>query len=459
MAVANPAVRSSRMNGKEVEERMRCWVTAEVSNKEGENGVEEEGEGSDSKEEDVNEKENEEGGNGKEKKEQEEMEVREAEEVEEEKEETNLSEAAEGEDAEEVDNEGEVKESEKVDETKENTAKKAEEGQEEEMERGVDEEMEEQIENSTAKRKEDGKLKEEDSIADSADSITNADSDFIESEDEYFNELRDSDENIHRNQSVISETQTRLKRNGEVQSEKLAGEEESATQSWVTEEDLGNLQDGEEESTDEEETEHSVDEDGDLSDEDDITIYFKDDYPTDIFHTLNEFRGSSVFTDLTLRTENETNFYVHALVLAAASSLISDNLTRSKVEIYRAKKIKHNDAYVGVDRWIMSLGPEVDHVGLEAILDFAYTGQMPSLNKDTVDKIKATAQILGAPRVLNLCTEEEEKSTKTGGQKKKESVSTAQQLMISLQSIKQLWMDRVGCDVILEASGGSLHGE
>uniref|UniRef100_A0A3Q0QRQ2 BACK domain-containing protein n=1 Tax=Amphilophus citrinellus TaxID=61819 RepID=A0A3Q0QRQ2_AMPCI len=98
----------------------------------------------------------------------------------------------------------------------------------------------------------------------------------------------------------------------------------------------------------------------------------------------------------------------------------------------------------------MSLGPEVDDVGLEAILEFAYTGQMPSLNKDNVDKIKAAAQILGAPRVLDLCTEEEEKSTKTGGQKKRESISPAQQLMISLQSIKQLWLDRVGCDVILE---------
>ncbi|KAL4007200.1 hypothetical protein ACER0C_001052 [Sarotherodon galilaeus] len=274
----------------------------------------------------------------------------------------------------------------------------------------------------------------------------NEDSDFTVSEDKYFSKQR--------NEDIVSETQTTLEWNEEFNSGKLTDEEETVTESWVTQEDH---EEEEEASTDDEETDHSVDEDGDFSDEDDIKTYFKDDYPIHVFLTLNEFRSSSILTDLTLRTEDGTSFCVHSPVLAATSSLICDNLKRSKAENKRADERKDDDTCVGVQRWSISLGPEVEHVGLEAIVEFAYTGQIPFLNKDNLDKIKAAAQTLGAPRVLNLCTEEEEKSTKTGGHKKSESISTAQQMMISLQSIKQLWMDRVGCDVTLEACGGLLH--
>lgn len=349
-------------------DRIRCWIKAEVCNKEEEEeeGVEENGEDADSEEEDVNEEENEAGGNQDEEEVQAKPEVRDAEETEEDK---------------------------------------GESGSETEG------------------------------------------SDFTVSEDKYFNKHRNED---------ISETQTTLEWNGEFNGEILTDEEETVTESWVTKEDR---EEEEEASTDDKETEPSVDEDGDFSDEDDIKTYFKDDYPIHVFLTLNEFRSSSVLTDLTLRTEDGMRFCVHSPVLAAVSSLTCDNLKRSKAGNKRADERKDDDTCVRVHPWSISLGPEVEHVGLEAIVEFAYTGQIPFLNKDNLDKIKAAAQTLGAPRVLDLCTEEEEKSTKTGGDKKRESICTAQQMTISLQSIKQLWMDRVGCDVTLEACGGSLHGE
>lgn len=227
--------------------------------------------------------------------------------------------------------------------------------------------------------------------------------------------------------------------------------ESRTTQAQLLQDDHKKLQEEEEESTDDEE----VDEDVDNDDEDVVKIYCKDDYLTDVFGTLTEFRDSSLLTDLTLSTVDGRSFHVHALVLAAVSSHIRESLSGSNVENKGVPERKDG----GVHRWTVSLGPEVDHVGLEAVVEFAYTGFIPCLNEDTVHQIKAAAETLGALRVLDLCTEEEEKPTKNVGQNKEEIISAEEQMMISLESIKQLWMDRVGCDVILETLGGSFHGE
>ncbi|XP_076581717.1 uncharacterized protein LOC143317446 [Chaetodon auriga] len=269
-------------------------------------------------------------------------------------------------------------------------------------------------------------------------------------------ELKDPDEKSWRDENSMHGSWTFQERKEEEdESEKLA-DEETATESWTTQEEEfedDNAKPEEEESTDDEEAEHSADEDVDYNDEDVVKIYSNDDYPTDIFSTLTKFRDSSLLTDLTLSTEDGKSFHVHSPVMAAVSSLIWESLSTRNVENDAVDERKNG----GVHRWSVSLDPEVDHVGLEAVVKFAYTGLVSGLNKDTVHQIKAAAQTMGAPRVLELCTKEVEKLTKTGGQEKEEGISAAEQMMISLQSIKQLWMDRLGCDVILEALGGSLH--
>ncbi|XP_034533172.1 kelch-like protein 33 [Notolabrus celidotus] len=213
----------------------------------------------------------------------------------------------------------------------------------------------------------------------------------------------------------------------------------------------------EDESTEDEDAGNSTEEEPDDYDEGMVMIYSKDDYPGDVFHTLAEFRYSSLLTDLTLSTDDGTSCNVHALVLAAVSSLIRDSLITGNVGNKRADDPKVKDTSVGVSKWSLSLGPEVDRVGLEAVVEFAYTGHISFLRQDTVYPIKAAALTLGSPRVLDLCTLEEDKYTKAGGQRGEGWVSAAEQMSISLQSMKQLWMDRVGCDVILEAVEGSLH--
>uniref|UniRef100_A0A3B5KHE6 Uncharacterized protein n=1 Tax=Takifugu rubripes TaxID=31033 RepID=A0A3B5KHE6_TAKRU len=160
-----------------------------------------------------------------------------------------------------------------------------------------------------------------------------------------------------------------------------------------------------------EEEEESCEEDaGDCNifDEDVLKTYCKEGYLCEIFAILKDFRDALLFTDLSLSTADGRNF-------------------------------------------------QVDGVGLEALVEFAYNGFISCLNEDTVHQIKTTAGILGACRVTELCTAEEEKSAKTGDWQKRESVQAEHQ--ITLQAIKKMWMEKVGCDVILEAIGGSLHGE
>lgn len=297
------------------------------------------------------------------------------------------------------------------------------------------------------------------------------DSDLLESEDEHFNfgGIKNEEETVEIHQGNLEEPlekenssltapscQERDKE--EFHSEEMA--DEMVADNWKTEspllqgDDTG-LQVEEEESTDDEEAECSVDGDEDSSDEDVVKVYHKEDFVTDLFCTLTEFRDRHLLTDLILATVDGKSVHVHAPVLAAVSSHIRASLNESKMENMRANESKEG----GIKRRSLSLGPEVDHIGLEAVVEFAYTGLIPSLRMDTVHQIRAVAESLGAIRVLDLCTEEEERSKNTEGQRKENLISAEEQMVINLQSIKQLWTDRVGCDVTLEVLGGLLHGE
>ncbi|KAM4565038.1 kelch-like protein 33 [Fundulus diaphanus] len=86
-------------------------------------------------------------------------------------------------------------------------------------------------------------------------------------------------------------------------------------------------------------------------------------------------------------------------------------------------------------------------------------GRMDSIEEDAnqeVDEIQAAARALGAPRMLALCDLHEEKPTRPARDDKRVTLSAAEQMTIHLESIKQMWMGRVGCDVRLEAPGGSV---
>ncbi|XP_016521253.1 kelch-like protein 33 [Poecilia formosa] len=228
------------------------------------------------------------------------------------------------------------------------------------------------------------------------------------------------------------------------------------TESWKTREetenDVGNLQ---EDDANGEVSEDPLDED-EKEEEGFVKMYYKDDYPTTVFLALKEFKDAFILTDLTLNTEDGGSICVHSTVLAAVSSLIWIKLNERKAENIRVTEGKPAHASSGGHGWSVSLGPEVDCVGLEAVVEFAYTGLISCLNVQNVDQIQVAARAMGSPRVLALCHLYREKPTLLCKDNKRVKLSAAEQMSINLESIKQLWMHRVGCDVWLEAIGGSV---
>lgn len=184
---------------------------------------------------------------------------------------------------------------------------------------------------------------------------------------------------------------------------------------------------------------------------DNVHTYHNKTYPNKVFQGLKELWDLSLLTDLTLITENGNSFHVHSIVLAAVSSFILDALKKN------SGKLLDSDKDVGARRWSVSL-TEVDHTGLQGVVEFAYTGAVLSLNRHTVAQIKTASQVLGAPRVMDLCNDKE--TMKEGGSTQKEQRPTfpLEQMKITLQCIDHLWADREGCDVILDVDGASLYG-
>lgn len=176
-------------------------------------------------------------------------------------------------------------------------------------------------------------------------------------------------------------------------------------------------------------------------------------YAKDVFMALKMFRDSFVLTDLTLIASSNESIEVHATILAAVSSYIQEKL------IDEGNERADNDSDVNVRRKTLALGTEVDHTGLQAVVEFAYTGTVLSLNKDSIVSTKAAAQTLGVPRLVELC-DKHDKFREVGSSPTKEEpeVQSAHQMNITLQSINHLWANRMRCDVTLELDGTSFHG-
>ncbi|XP_019961803.1 kelch-like protein 33 [Paralichthys olivaceus] len=182
---------------------------------------------------------------------------------------------------------------------------------------------------------------------------------------------------------------------------------------------------------------------------DNVHIYHSETSFKEMFRALKELWDSSLLTDLTLNTENGSCLHVHSTILAAVSSVILQRLKETSGE--------QTDEDGGFHRWSLSLGSEVDPVGLQAVVEFAYTGVISLLNKDTTANIKAAAQALGVARVVDLCNEEEGMRRDGGMEKEERKISALDEMKITLGSVEHLWADRVGCDVILDVDGTLFH--
>lgn len=172
----------------------------------------------------------------------------------------------------------------------------------------------------------------------------------------------------------------------------------------------------------------------------------------EVFGALREFQDSSLLTDLTLTAEDGNSIHVHALILAAVSTVILGRLTeKGGDQSDVAQK-------AGAHGLIVHLGTEVDHAGLRAIVEFAYSGGVSSLNTNTMAQIKAAAEVLEVPRLVDLCNTEDRIKQSKCPKQEQQIISVQEQMRITLQAVEQLWADKIGCDVILDVDGSFLHG-
>ncbi|XP_068164743.1 kelch-like protein 33 [Antennarius striatus] len=179
-----------------------------------------------------------------------------------------------------------------------------------------------------------------------------------------------------------------------------------------------------------------------------IYTYYRETYPEELFLRLKEFQDSLLLTDLTLTTNNDKSFQVHSVVLASVSSFIQQRLEGEG----REGLFNYKDG--GIQRKLVSVGPEVDHIGLQAVVEFAYTGDVLSLNKENICLVEDAAQALGVPGLLDLCRKTKEVDS---SKNKVRNTPTLEQMKRNLQSLKCLWAEKVGCDVILDVNETSFH--
>uniref|UniRef100_A0AAY5E863 BTB domain-containing protein n=1 Tax=Electrophorus electricus TaxID=8005 RepID=A0AAY5E863_ELEEL len=139
---------------------------------------------------------------------------------------------------------------------------------------------------------------------------------------------------------------------------------------------------------------------------------------------------------------------------------VDDEKGKSDISSVIQERLQERDVEKPKEMFLC-LGPEVSVLGLSAVLEFAYTGVISDLNRESLPETQTAAFSLGVPRVLELCKGEEEMKRKQDRQQMEDNrkTSATEQMKVSLQSVRQLWDNRVGCDVKLEAEGRKFHGK
>ncbi|KAG7462149.1 hypothetical protein MATL_G00199870 [Megalops atlanticus] len=169
------------------------------------------------------------------------------------------------------------------------------------------------------------------------------------------------------------------------------------------------------------------------SEEEEVQMHCRHAHPRELFHALEELRASALLTDLTLRTADGAGMHAHSAIMAATCSALRQHL-------------QSGDG---------GRGSAGERGG--GVVEFAYTGAIAGLNRDTLAQIRAAGLALGARRVLELCSVEEEKGGGaeggTGGGAEECRISAETQMELTLSSVRELWMERLGCDVELEVEG------
>ncbi|XP_019334997.2 kelch-like protein 33 [Alligator mississippiensis] len=157
-----------------------------------------------------------------------------------------------------------------------------------------------------------------------------------------------------------------------------------------------------------------------------------EDHARQFFEVAVELCAQNQLVDVDVISGSRTH-HAHAVVLAAVSSFFRERLEQGAVGEVDMSQLA------------------TPH-GWKAILDFAYSGVVETTS-DSVQEVVAAAQVLGVPRVVEICQrrwlspekeeEEEEEGRRTPSDEQWET----------LHSIEKLYGDKIGCDLDLEAQG------
>ncbi|XP_060110928.1 kelch-like protein 33 [Heteronotia binoei] len=144
------------------------------------------------------------------------------------------------------------------------------------------------------------------------------------------------------------------------------------------------------------------------------------------FMSACQLREQQHLLDVTV-TLGPSNYEAHGIILAAVSSVF-----RQRLE-YGEQDVLELDGVTAAPGW-------------EAILNFAYTGQLEVM-PETAEELLDAAEALGVPRVAAICkavlleTEAEDR------------LSPSDEKWETLRSLEELYKESVGCDLVLKAEG------
>ncbi|XP_063159159.1 kelch-like protein 33 [Candoia aspera] len=148
------------------------------------------------------------------------------------------------------------------------------------------------------------------------------------------------------------------------------------------------------------------------------------------FTAAVQLRGQDLLVDMTV-TLGLKNYKAHSILLAAVSSVFLQRLEHEEQEV-------------------MKLDGVTTPSGWEAILNFAYTGELEPTPVKAGDILDA-AEALGVPRVAEIC------KTVLIGTENGDRLSPAEEKWKTLQRLEELYNEGIGWDLELKAEGDTFR--
>lgn len=160
----------------------------------------------------------------------------------------------------------------------------------------------------------------------------------------------------------------------------------------------------------------------------DLISFLLPSYCDSLFNSLRTLKEDRLLLDCSLQLFGHS-YKAHQLVLAAVSQKAEEWLG-SQIREVNLNNEKGYDCHI-------------TYAGLNAVLNFAYYGHVNTSYTETRDleEILMACRCLGVDRLANVFKGEAPSNERTEREK-------------SLQVIRSLWRNHVGCDVIMEVESG-----